>query len=148
MSTAAPTICTASPCRPNVVVFLSDDQGYADVGYHGSDILTPHIDAIAYSGVRFGHAYVSSPVCSPSRAGLLTGRYQDRFGYRQLPSLDPTDRLAGIPLEEETLGELLQRAGYKTYYVVSPPRHAPIYHLCHELGTRSSARASPTPRPA
>ena len=108
---------SATPPRPNVVLFLSDDQGYDDVGFHKSNIRTPHIDAIAASGVTFSHAYVTSPVCSPSRAGILTGRHQDRFGYRKLPTLDPLEPLAGLPQDEETLGEMLKSVGYTTGYV-------------------------------
>ena len=67
---------------PNVIVILLDDLGYSDVGFNGAkDIFTPHIDALAKQSVVFDNAYVSYPVCSPSRAGLLTGRYQDHFGY-------------------------------------------------------------------
>ena len=67
---------------PNIIVIISDDQGYADVGFHGSkEIFTPNIDRIAKNGVIFSQGYVSYAVCSPSRAGLITGRYQNRFGY-------------------------------------------------------------------
>ena len=68
--------------HPNIIVIVSDDQGYADVGFHGSkEIKTPNIDRIANNGVIFSDGYVSYAVCSPSRAGLITGRYQNRFGY-------------------------------------------------------------------
>ena len=67
---------------PNIIVIISDDQGYADIGFHGSkEIFTPNIDRIANNGVVFSQGYVSFAVCSPSRAGLITGRYQNRFGY-------------------------------------------------------------------
>src|SRR5262245_57505581 len=70
------------PPRPNIVLIVSDDLGYADIGvYGGREIPTPNIDRIARGGVYFTDAYVSSPYCSPSRAGLLTGRYPQRFGY-------------------------------------------------------------------
>src|SRR5688500_223392 len=67
--------------RPNVVLIVADDLGWGDVGYHNEskDVKTPHIDSIASGGVAFTAGYVSSPVCSPSRAGLLTGKYQQRF---------------------------------------------------------------------
>ena len=72
--------------RPNLIIILTDDQGYADVGFNGcEDIPTPHIDRIAHEGVRFTNGYVTYPVCSPSRAGMITGRYQGRFGYRRSP---------------------------------------------------------------
>src|SRR5262245_10158344 len=70
------------PRKPNVIVLLADDLGYADLGVHGcKDVPTPHIDSIAKNGVRFTNGYVSCPYCSPTRAGLLTGRYQQRFGH-------------------------------------------------------------------
>lgn len=74
--------------KPNVIVIVGDDMGYADVGVQGcQDIPTPHLDALAKSGVRFTSGYVSGPYCSPTRAGLLTGRYQTRFGHE----FNPTD---------------------------------------------------------
>src|SRR6185312_16241318 len=76
----------AAAQRPNVIVILADDLGYGDTGVYGSKtIRTPNIDALAARGVRFTSAYVTHPVCSPSRAGLLTGRYQERFGYEFNP---------------------------------------------------------------
>ena len=67
--------------KPNIIIVLTDDQGYGDVGFNGcKDIPTPNIDRLAKNGVVFSQAYVSYAVCAPSRAGLLTGRYQDRFG--------------------------------------------------------------------
>lgn len=101
--------------KPNVVIILTDDQGYADVGFNGSkDIPTPGIDRIAKNGVVFRAGYVSYAVCGPSRAGLITGRYQDRFGFSRNPLLAPRDSTMGLPLAEETMGDLLQKAGYKT----------------------------------
>lgn len=101
--------------KPNVIVILTDDQGYADVGFNGSkDIPTPGIDRIAQNGVVFKAGYVSYAVCGPSRAGLITGRYQDRFGFSRNPLLAPKDSTMGLPLSEETLGDLLQNVGYKT----------------------------------
>jgi arylsulfatase A-like enzyme len=71
---------------PNILVIVGDDMGYADVGFHGcKDIPTPNLDALAASGVRFTNGYVSGPYCSPTRAGLLTGRYQTRFGHEFNP---------------------------------------------------------------
>src|SRR6201988_4328090 len=67
---------------PNILAIVTDDMGYGDIGIHGSkDIPTPNIDALAKGGIRFTDAYVSGPYCSPTRAGLLTGRYQQRFGH-------------------------------------------------------------------
>lgn len=99
--------------KPNLIVILTDDQGYADVGFNGStEILTPNIDKIAKQGVRFTQGYVSYPVCGPSRAGLLTGRYQDRFGFVDNPTIDPSVVNAGIPNTEKNIAEVLKPAGY------------------------------------
>ncbi len=99
--------------KPNIIIILTDDQGYADVGFNGSkDIPTPHIDRIANEGVRFDRGYVSFPVCGPSRAGLLTGRYQSRFGYDLNSSEDPTNPRAGLPLSENTIADVLKPEGY------------------------------------
>ena len=93
--------------RPNIIIILTDDQGYADVGFNGSkDIPTPGIDRIASKGVVFEAGYVSFAVCGPSRAGLITGRYQDRFGFSRNPLLAPKDPNMGLPLSEETLADL------------------------------------------
>lgn len=110
-----PVLPAASALRsaPNLIVILTDDQGYADVGFNGCrDIPTPNLDRIARAGVRFTNGYVSYPVCGPSRAGLMTGRYQQRFGFRTNPSVDPHNASVGIPLDETTLAEALDQAGY------------------------------------
>src|SRR6476469_1660058 len=76
----------AQTTRPNVVVILADDLGYADVGFNGcADIPTPNIDSIATNGVLCTNGYVTEVYCSPSRAALLTGRYQQRYGYDYPP---------------------------------------------------------------
>jgi arylsulfatase A-like enzyme len=73
---------TGQTQRPNILLIVSDDVGYADIGIYGSrDIPTPNIDRIAREGIRFTNAYVSGPYCSPTRAGLMTGRYPQSFGY-------------------------------------------------------------------
>ncbi len=101
--------------NPNIILIVTDDQGYADVGFNGSkDIPTPHIDRIAKNGVVFSQGYVSYAVCAPSRAGLITGRYQDRFGYSRNPLYKPFDSTIGLPLTEQTLPAFLQQAGYNT----------------------------------
>ncbi|MEE8523621.1 MAG: sulfatase-like hydrolase/transferase [Thermoanaerobaculia bacterium] len=101
--------------RPNVLIIITDDQGYADAGFQGSErIPTPHIDALARAGVRFGSGYVSHPFCSPSRAGLLTGRYPQRFGHENNPAYLPADESVGLPVSELTLADVLQEAGYVT----------------------------------
>jgi len=103
--------------RPNVVVIIADDLGFADVGVHGGkDIPTPNIDSIATDGIRFTSGYVSGPYCSPTRAGLLTGRYQQRFGHEfNPPGPNATNRIGfGLPLEEKTVADRLKAAGYVT----------------------------------
>jgi arylsulfatase A-like enzyme len=99
--------------KPNVVVIVGDDMGYADVGFHGcKDVPTPNLDALANGGVRFTNGYVSGPYCSPTRAGLLTGRYQTRFGHE----FNPTGA-AGLPLTETTMADRFKAAGYATGWV-------------------------------
>jgi len=99
--------------KPNFIVILTDDQGYADVGFNGSDdIITPNIDRIAHEGTKFTNGYVTYAVCGPSRAGLLTGRYQGRFGFGRNPIIDPTDANSGLPLEEQMISEVLKPVGY------------------------------------
>lgn len=101
--------------KPNVILIVTDDQGYNDVGFNGcKDIPTPNIDKIAGNGVTFTNGYVSYSVCAPSRAGLLTGRYQDRFGYSRNPLYKPLDSTIGIPLSEQMLPEYLLQCNYKT----------------------------------
>ncbi len=100
--------------KPNILIIVGDDMGYSDLGCQGGkDIPTPHLDALAASGVRCTNGYVSGPYCSPTRAGLLTGRYQQRFGHEFNPGPLPTEDV-GLPLTETTLAQRLQNAGYKT----------------------------------
>lgn len=98
--------------RPNILLIVSDDLGYGDLGVYGSrDIPTPNIDRLADSGIRFTNAYVSGPYCSPTRAGLLTGRYPQRFGHEFNPDGSPE---YGLPLTETTMADRLKAAGYRT----------------------------------
>ena len=104
--------------KPNLIVIMTDDMGYADVGFNGcKDIPTPNIDSIAYNGAHIVNGYVSFPVCVPSRAGFITGRYQDRFGFTTNPTIDPTNDIAGLPLDEKTIAEVLHKEGYKSAIV-------------------------------
>lgn len=97
---------------PNIIFIVGDDMGYADVGFHGcNDIPTPHLDALAQSGVRFTNGYVSGPYCSPTRAGLLTGKYQQRFGHEFNPGNQPNQ---GLPIDQKTVADYLKGAGYRT----------------------------------
>jgi arylsulfatase A-like enzyme len=96
---------------PNILIIVGDDMGYADVGFHDcKDIPTPNLDALAASGVRFTNGYVSGPYCSPTRAGLLTGRYQQRFGHE----FNPGGGSQGLPLSETTIANRFKDAGYAT----------------------------------
>ncbi len=102
--------------QPNVILIVSDDQGYADVGFHGSqEIKTPQLDALAASGTICTAGYVTFPVCSPSRAGFLSGRSGARFGYDTNPDTKTENfHAAGLPLSERTLADAMKRAGYAT----------------------------------
>ena len=113
---ALPTAAADTARRPNVVVIVADDLGYGDLGFQGgTDIPTPHLDALARCGVRCTSGYVSGPYCSPTRAGLLTGRYQQRFGHEFNPGPPgPGTEAIGLPLSETTLPQRLREAGYAT----------------------------------
>ena len=113
--------------KPHVILILADDLGWSDLACYGSDLHeTPHLDALAEDGFRFTQAYAASPVCSPTRASLLTGRHPARLdmtiwresaknrGNRSL--LEPITR-DSLPLSEKTLAEYLKQAGYYTAHV-------------------------------
>jgi arylsulfatase A-like enzyme len=107
----------AAPARkPNIVLILADDLGYGELGVQGSkDIPTPNIDSLAANGVRFTNGYVSCPVCSPTRAGLMTGRYQERFGHEFNPGpAEQADSVFGLSLTEVTMADRLKSLGYAT----------------------------------
>ncbi len=107
----------SAPRQPNVICIVSDDQGYADVGFHGSkEIPTPNLDALAAEGVICTQGYVTFPVCSPSRAGFLTGRHGARFGYNTNPdnNKSPNRQAMGLPLSETTLADRMKAGGYVT----------------------------------
>ena len=105
--------------KPNIIIFFADDLGYADIGVNGcKDIPTPHVDSIANNGVRFTDGYATHPVCSPSRAALMSGMYQHRFGFEHNSG---PERYAspdfGMPRDVPCLAEKLKRAGYTTCMV-------------------------------
>ncbi|NJB83443.1 sulfatase family protein [Wenyingzhuangia aestuarii] len=103
--------------KPNVLIILSDDQGWGDVGFNGAtDIPTPNLNKLAKEGVVFSQGYSSHPYCSPSRAGLLTGRYQQKFGHENNPenTKQSEDTVIGLPLNELMISELLQKNNYQT----------------------------------
>lgn len=97
--------------QPNILLILADDLGYHDVGFQGSErIRTPHLDQLAGMGMRFTDGHVSASVCSPSRAGMMTGRYQQRFGHEA----NCPPRPHGMDVNERTLGQALKALGYRT----------------------------------
>lgn len=102
-----PSVFAAETRQPNILLIYSDDHGWADLGAQGvdTDIRTPHLDQLARDGVRFTRGYVTAPQCVPSRAGVLTGRYQQRFGVED-------NNKGPLPLAELTLAERLKPAGY------------------------------------
>lgn len=111
-----PAAYTAAQPPPNILIILTDDMGYGDIGAYGATrIRTPHIDALAKTGLRFTQGYASANVCSPSRAGLLTGRYAMRSGLGHKVVAANDER--SLPATEETIAELARRAGYRTAMV-------------------------------
>src|SRR6186997_1541385 len=105
-----PRSAIAAP-RPNVLFILADDLGSYDVSWRGSEIKTPNLDRLAFSGARLEQFYVQ-PLCSPTRAALLTGRYPMRHGL-QVGVVRPWAQY-GLPLNERTVADDLQAAGYVT----------------------------------
>ncbi|WP_231902353.1 sulfatase [Microbulbifer thermotolerans] len=107
---------------PNIVLILADDAGYNDFGFQGSEVMqTPNLDKLAAEGIRFTQGYVSDATCGPSRAGLMTGKYQQRFGYEEInvPGFMSENSALkgaemGLPLEQKTMAEYLKDRGYRT----------------------------------
>lgn len=113
-------LAASALAKPNILLILVDDMGYGDMGFTGSEVLqTPNLDALAASGVFFRQGYVTSPVCSPSRAGLVTGRDPRRFGYegnlnQPAPDYATRPELLGLAPGEHTVADHLKAAGYAT----------------------------------
>lgn len=141
--------------RPNIVIILADDMGYSDPSLYGNpNMTTPAIDSIGRDGIKFTSGYVTAPLCSPSRAGLITGRYQQRFGFEQqiyngaMPELqevrDETGALTplqgeaefrrrGLALSEKTIGDVFKASGYRTGVIGK-------WHLGHAPEFQPNAR--------
>ena len=144
---AAPEV---SVLPANVILILVDDLGYCDSELYGcDDIPTPHIRSLAEDGTVFTAGYVTSPVCSPSRASLLTGRYQQRFGHEFLPEADPSGQ-SGLPIGESTLADAMRSTGYTTgmvgkWHLGDNAPHRPqdrgfqdvLWHRCGGIGQAS-----------
>ncbi|UXX77859.1 sulfatase [Reichenbachiella carrageenanivorans] len=146
-------VAQAQP-KPNILLILSDDAGYADFGFQGSQIMkTPHLDRLAKQGMRFEQAYVSAAVCGPSRAGLLTGKYQQRFGFEEnnvpgyMSASGTTGDDMGLPLDQLTVANYLQNLGYRTalfgkWHMGNADRFHPLQRGFDEFyGFRGGARS-------
>ncbi|MBN1340396.1 MAG: sulfatase [Bacteroidales bacterium] len=124
------TIASCTSKQPNIIIFFTDDQGYADVGCYGAvGYETPNIDQLASEGIRFTDFYVPATVCTPSRAGLLTGRYPVRSGLHEAVLFPFSE--GGIPEEEYTMAEMLRDNGYKTicigkWHLGHKPQYMPL----------------------
>jgi arylsulfatase A-like enzyme len=121
-----------APPRPNVLLILIDDMGYADLGCYGAtDIATPNIDRLAREGVKLTDCYSNGPVCTPTRCGLMTGRYQQRFGLEW--ALGPGVKGYGLQPQNNTIARYLKAAGYRTgiigkWHLGYEPEHGPNRH--------------------
>ena len=126
--------------RPNVIVIISDDQGWADIGYNNSKVYTPNLDQLAKQGATFAKHYVM-PQCTPTRVAVMTGRYPGRFGHEALAASNEP----AFPLGTPTLGSMFKEAGYDTYlcgkwHLGSSPEHGPNHFgFDHTYGSLAGA---------
>ena len=134
--------------QPNIILMAADDLGYGDLGCYGSDILTPNLDRIASEGIQFTQCCSAGPVCTPARAGLMTGRYPARMGLTRV--LDPPET-NGLPDSETTIAQMLKSAGYATmcigkWHLGTPARFLPTNHGFDEyFGVPNSIDMNPRP---
>lgn len=110
----SPALAQPTPAKPNILYIVADDLGWGDVGFHGSDIKTPTLDKLAHEGAALDQFYVQ-PMCTPTRAALLTGRYPLRYGLQSFVIIP--EQSYGIPLDEKLLPQVLKEAGYSTAIV-------------------------------
>jgi arylsulfatase A-like enzyme len=134
---------------PNLILILCDDLGYGDLGCYGNRVIqTPHLDGMAARGTRFTQFYVTSPVCSPTRAGIMTGHYPQRYGIHGADLPERTVRYF-VPESAVTIAEVLQRAGYYTAHIgkwhlgepphTAAPRKHGFHHFFGSFGGRPSS---------
>ncbi|RKR12196.1 arylsulfatase A-like enzyme [Maribacter vaceletii] len=149
------SLSIAAQKQPNIVFLFSDDAGYADFGFQGSkEMITPNLDKLAKSGIRFTQGYVTDATCGPSRAGLMTGKYQQRFGYEEInvPGYmsENSKFLAddmGLPLDQATIADYLKKLGYTSamygkWHLGDADRYHPLKRGFDEFyGFRGGARS-------
>ncbi len=142
---APAAILAQAPAKPNVVLIMTDDAGYGDLGSYGAtDVRTPNIDRLAREGVRFTDFYANAPSCTPTRAGLITGRYQQRVRLEYpLGMQRPADYERGLPVTGRTFPQLMKNAGYATaligkWHLGWKPEYSPTRHgFDHFFGFKS-----------
>ncbi len=132
---AATAAAQPSPPRPNIVLIIMDDVGYGDLGSYGApDIKTPNIDGLAMAGTRFTQFYANASSCTPTRAGLISGRYQQRHAMeRPLGAATSVDAKLGLPSTGQSFPQLLKKAGYATalmgkWHLGYEPQFSPASH--------------------
>ncbi len=124
----------AADARPNVVLIITDDVGYGDIGSYGApDVRTPNIDSLARDGVKMTDFYANAATCSPTRAGLVTGRYQQRFAIENPIQMASTQGERGLPASGRSLPQLLKNGGYATaligkWHLGYKPEFSPMAH--------------------
>ena len=131
MLLGAAAVVAAADRKPNILIIVADDLGYGELGCQGNpQIPTPQIDSLARSGVRFTGGYVSGPYCSPTRAALMTGRYQQRYGHEFNPGpAQAASATFGLSLKEKTIGDRFKELGYATgWFGKSHLGYLPQYH--------------------
>src|SRR5215471_10746252 len=129
--TAIGPVVQAAERKPNILIIVADDLGYGELSCQGNpQIPTPNIDSLATAGIRFTSGYVSAPYCSPTRAGLMTGRYQQRYGHEFNPGpAQSASEVFGLSLKEKTIGDRFKELGYATgWFGKSHLGYLPQFH--------------------